>query len=61
MKNALAGLLVVVAVAAVAIPSFGCGGGTSVSMFIDTKVEQPVLPTTEVFNTQAARNAEQVM
>lgn len=61
MKNLWAGLLVALAVGAVTIPSFGCGGGTSVSMFIDTKVEQPVLPTNEVFNTQAARNTEQVM
>jgi hypothetical protein len=61
MKNVLAGLLVAVAVAAVAIPSFGCGGGTSVSMFIDTKVEAPTLPTQEVFNTQAARPTLEVM
>ena len=61
MKNALAGLLVVVAVAAVAIPSFACGGGTSVSMFIDTKVEQPTLPPNEVFTPQAQRNTYEVM
>jgi hypothetical protein len=61
MKNAFAGLLVAVAVAAVAIPSFGCGGGTSVSMFVDTQVEQPSLPPTEVFNTQPSRNTLEVM
>ena len=61
MKNALAGLLVAVAVAAVAIPSFACGGGTSVSMFVDTKVEQPILPTAEVFAPTASRNTLEVM
>jgi hypothetical protein len=61
MKNAFAGLLVAVAVAAVAIPSFACGGGTSVSMFVDTKVEAPVLPTAEVFAPSAARNTLEVM
>ena len=61
MKNMMAGLLVVVAVAAVAIPSFGCGGGTSVSMFIDTKVEQPTLPPNEVFTPSVSRNTLEVM
>jgi hypothetical protein len=60
MKNVLAGLLVAVAVAAVST-SFGCGGGTSVSMFVDTQVEQPSLPPTEVFNTQPSRNTLEVM
>jgi hypothetical protein len=61
MKNFMAGLMVVVAVAALAIPSFGCGGGTSVSMFVDTQVEQPTLPPNEVFNPQASRNTLEVM
>ncbi len=61
MKNMMAGLLVVVAVAAVAIPSFGCGGGTSVSMFVDTQVEAPQLPPSETFNLQASRNTHEVM
>jgi len=61
MKNVLAGLMVVVAVAAIAVPSFGCGGGTSVSMFVDTQVEQPTLPPSEVFTPQASRNTLEVM
>ena len=61
MKNAFAGLLVAVAVAAVAIPTFACGGGTSVSMFGDTKVDAPVLPTAEVFAPQASRETLEVM
>ena len=61
MKNVLAGLLVAVAVAAVAIPSFACGGGTSVSMFVDTKVDAPVLPTAEVFAPTPARQVLEVM
>ena len=60
MKNVLAGLLVAVAVAAVST-TFACGGGTSVSMFVDTTVEQPSLPPTEVFNTQPSRNTLEVM
>ncbi len=61
MKNMMAGLLVAVAVAAVAIPSFGCGGGTSVSMFVDTKVEQPSLPPAEVLTPTASRTTLEVM
>ena len=61
MKNLVAGLLVLVAVSALAVPSFGCGGGTSVSMFVDTQVEQPQLPPTESFNLTAARNTHEVM
>ena len=61
MKNVMAGLLVAVAVAALAVPSFGCGGGTSVSMFVDTQVEQPTLPPNEVFTPQASRNTLEVM
>ena len=40
---------------------FGCGGGTSVSMFIDTNVQQPTLPPNEVFTPQASRNTLEVM
>ena len=61
MKNVLAGLLVVVAVAAVAIPSFGCGGGTSVSMFVDSSVEAPTLPPNEVFTVQRSGHSLEVM
>ena len=61
MKNAFAGLLVAVAVAAVAVPTFACGGGTSVSMFVDTKVDAPVLPTAEVFAPTASRETLEVM
>lgn len=61
MKNLLAGLLVAVAVASVAIPSFGCGGGTSVSMFVDTQVEQPALPPADVLTPTAARPTLEVM
>ena len=61
MKNVLAGLLVLVAVAALTIPTFACGGGTSVSMFVDTQVEQPTLPPNEVFTPQLSRNTLEVM
>ena len=61
MKNVLAGLLVAVAVASVAIPSFACGGGTSVSMFVDTQVEQPSLPPLEVLSREASRQTVEVM
>lgn len=61
MKNVMAGLLVLVAVAAVAIPSFGCGGGTSVSMFVDTQVEQPTLPAADVVTPTAGRPTLEVM
>ncbi len=61
MKNMLAGLLVAVAVASVAIPSFGCGGGTSVSMFVDTDVQQPTLPPAEVLTPTASRVCYEVM
>jgi hypothetical protein len=61
MKNALAALLMTLAVGAVAIPSFACGGGTSVSMFIDTKIDPPSLPPAENNTPTQGRPVLEVM
>ena len=61
MKNALVAVLVTLAVGAIAIPSFGCGGGTSVSMFIDTKIDPPSLPPAEVVTPAQGRPTLEVM
>jgi hypothetical protein len=61
MKNALAALLMTLAVGAVAIPSFACGGGTSVSMFIDTKIDPPSLPPAELPTPAQGRPTLEVM
>jgi len=62
MKKILAGLVVALGVGGMTLPTWGCGGGTTVSMVIDTKLETPTLPAVETSTPSTnVRPTEQVM
>jgi hypothetical protein len=62
MKKILAGLVVALGVGGMILPTWGCGGGTTVSMVIDTKLETPTLPAVETSTPSTnVRPTEQVM
>ena len=62
MKNVMAGLLVALSVGGLTLPTWGCGGGTTVSMVIDTKLETPTLPAVETSTPSTnVKPTEQVM
>jgi hypothetical protein len=62
MRTLLAGLLVAFSVGGVTLPSWGCGGGTTVSMVIDSKMETPTLPALETSSPSTnVRPTDQVM
>ncbi|HZU97343.1 MAG TPA: hypothetical protein VFF73_11650 [Planctomycetota bacterium] len=62
MKTTFAALMIALSVGGLTLPSFGCGGGTTVSMVIDTKLETPTLPAVETSTPSTnVRPTEQVM
>ena len=62
MRTTLAALLIALSVGGLTLPTWGCGGGTTVSMVIDTKLEAPTLPAVETSSPQTnVRPTDQVM
>ena len=61
MRTTLATLLIALS-CGLTLPTWGCGGGTTVSMVIDSKMETPTLPALETSSPSTnVRPTDQVM
>ena len=62
MRTTCAALLIALSVGGLTLPTWGCGGGTTVSMVIDSKMETPTLPALETSTPSTnVRPTDQVM